>query len=458
VAVPIIIGQVFSLFVEMLNLVFAGHLGDPIYVAAAGLGNMYANVTCLLIIYGLNSAIATLCSQSFGAGNLRKCGVYLNKGRIAVMIFFIPIFAIMFLCEPFLLAINMDPKAAAIAQQYTYGLFVALFFQGQFDAIRQYLNSIKQSKIVTYMMITASIYHCIILYILVIVYDFGIYGCSWGTVITYIINLVVAQVYCGYIRTDLKESFFFPDKECFEDLWDYFKIGLPSSAMISLEWWSFELQAVFSSWLGIIYGGSMVIMINTLTVLTMIPFGSQIAGAVFVGNCLGEGKPSKAKVYQTLITAYTFVACAIFSALLIFYKEWVASLFTNDPDLLRVVTENFPLIGIFLIVHGIGMSYGGALRGMGKQSIATRMVFAGFYLIGHPISLILCFYFDLGMRGLTYGFICGSFSMGAFFYITGTCFSNWEQISIDVRKRHLVDGAAQSDQVQNGELKVSLMH
>ncbi len=62
VAVPIIIGQIFSLFVEMLNLVFAGHLGNPVYVAAAGLGNMYANITCLLIIYGLNSAIATLCS------------------------------------------------------------------------------------------------------------------------------------------------------------------------------------------------------------------------------------------------------------------------------------------------------------------------------------------------------------------------------------------------------------
>jgi Na+-driven multidrug efflux pump len=62
VAIPIVIGQIFSLFVEMLNLIFAGHLGDPIYVQAAGIGNMYANVTCLLIIYGLNSAIATLCS------------------------------------------------------------------------------------------------------------------------------------------------------------------------------------------------------------------------------------------------------------------------------------------------------------------------------------------------------------------------------------------------------------
>ena len=147
----------------------------------------------------------------------------------------------MFLCESFLLAIKMDPRAAAIAQQYTYGIVVALFFQAQFDATRQYLNAIKQSAVITYMMIAASIYHCIILYVLVIVYNFGIWGCAWGTVITYIINAAVVTIYCGWIRTDLKESFFFPDKECFEDLWDYFKIGLPSSAMISLEWWSFEL-------------------------------------------------------------------------------------------------------------------------------------------------------------------------------------------------------------------------
>lgn len=155
---------------------------------------------------------------------------------------------------------------------------------------------------------------------------------------------------------------------------------------------------------------------------------------------------------------YTFVACAICSFLLVFYKDWVASLFTNDPDLFRLVTENLKWMGLFIIIHGIGMSMGGALRGMGKQDIATRMVFAGFYLIGHPISIILCFYADLGMVGITYGFIMGSMSMGVLFYITTTCFSDWEQISIEVRKKHLVDGAEQSDQVKNGELKVSLMH
>lgn len=113
----------------MLNLVFAGHLGNPVYVAAAGLGNMYANITCLLVIYGLNSAIATLCSQAYGSGNMRKCGIYLNKGRIAIIIFFVPIFGVMFLCEAFLLMLRMDPETAKQAQIYTYGIVVSLFFQ-----------------------------------------------------------------------------------------------------------------------------------------------------------------------------------------------------------------------------------------------------------------------------------------------------------------------------------------
>ncbi|CDW76053.1 na+-driven multidrug efflux pump [Stylonychia lemnae] len=67
----------------MMNLVFIGHHGDATMVAAAGLGNMYSNITCLLIIYGLNGGIATLCSQAYGCGNMRKCGIYLNKGRIS---------------------------------------------------------------------------------------------------------------------------------------------------------------------------------------------------------------------------------------------------------------------------------------------------------------------------------------------------------------------------------------
>lgn len=103
------------------------------------------------------------------------------------------------------------------------------------------------------------------------------------------------------------------------------------------------------------------------------------------------------------------------------------------------------------------MSLGGALRGMGKQSVATSLIFAGFFLIGHPISIILCFYVGLGMTGITFGFITGSFSMGLLIYISITCFSDWEEISKKIRKAHLVDGAEQLDSVENHDIKQVLM-
>ena len=51
--------------------------------------------------------------------------------------------------------------------------------------------------------------------VLVDIFDLGIYGIAWGTVITFAMNLIVVTVYCAYFRKDLKESYFFPTRECF---------------------------------------------------------------------------------------------------------------------------------------------------------------------------------------------------------------------------------------------------
>jgi len=144
------------------------------------------------------------------------------------------------------------------------------------------------------------------------------------------------------------------------------KIGLPSSAMISLEWWSFEIQAILASYISVVAVGSMVIMINALTVLTMIPFGSQIAGAVFVGKSMGEGSAKRAKTYMKLIVGYTFIVMAVLAVFLYFFRMNVSLIFTDQEVLLNLTSDNFRFIALFMIVHGIGMSIGGALRGMGK--------------------------------------------------------------------------------------------
>jgi Na+-driven multidrug efflux pump len=103
------------------------------------------------------------------------------------------------------------------------------------------------------------------------------------------------------------------------------------------------------------------------------------------------------------------------------------------------------------------MSIGGALRGMGKQSNATKCVFAGFYFIGHPTSIMLGLYFGLGLPGLLMGFTVGSFSMGILFYMSLTFFTNWDEKAIEIRKK-MLDSKDGQDGVNNEELKVLLLH
>lgn len=89
IAVPTIMALLLNLFVEIINMAFVGHLGDTAKVAGVGLGNMYINIFCLSVINGINGALATLVSQAFGSGNMRQCGIFLNRGRIVAMITFI---------------------------------------------------------------------------------------------------------------------------------------------------------------------------------------------------------------------------------------------------------------------------------------------------------------------------------------------------------------------------------
>jgi Na+-driven multidrug efflux pump len=71
VAVPTILGQVFSLLVVAANTGFIGHLGDEAKLAGVGLGTLYVNIFCQSIILGLNGALQTLVSQAYGAENLK---------------------------------------------------------------------------------------------------------------------------------------------------------------------------------------------------------------------------------------------------------------------------------------------------------------------------------------------------------------------------------------------------
>ena len=105
--------------VLLINVIFAGRLGDPAKTAGIGLGSTMNHMFGCCILYGMNRAMDTLIPQAYGASNLPLCGVYLNRARIIGTIVFIPVSLILMNCEVFLLWFSQDPKTVEYAAKYT---------------------------------------------------------------------------------------------------------------------------------------------------------------------------------------------------------------------------------------------------------------------------------------------------------------------------------------------------
>jgi Na+-driven multidrug efflux pump len=64
-----IISMFFYMFVQLINTYFIGHTNDSTLIAGVGMGNMLINVLAFAIMQGLNGALETLISRSYGLSN-----------------------------------------------------------------------------------------------------------------------------------------------------------------------------------------------------------------------------------------------------------------------------------------------------------------------------------------------------------------------------------------------------
>lgn len=127
--------------VYAVNLHFNGHLGDEPTMAGVGMANMFMNLLFMSLMNGLNASLNTFVSQTKGYGDLRMCGVYLNRARIALTMMAVPLFIVLMMTKEIFGLIGFDPVASSYSQTYVNYMVLGLFFKGQMDINRRFLVS-----------------------------------------------------------------------------------------------------------------------------------------------------------------------------------------------------------------------------------------------------------------------------------------------------------------------------
>lgn len=114
--IPALVTMLSFLLLEVITTVFNGHLGTAKQIAGSGLGSMFTTIIGLALACGMNSTLTTLISQTWGQQNLHLCGVYLNRARVIVTLFFVPITIILLLSEQiFVHILGLDPEISHYA-------------------------------------------------------------------------------------------------------------------------------------------------------------------------------------------------------------------------------------------------------------------------------------------------------------------------------------------------------
>jgi MATE family multidrug resistance protein len=132
-----------------INIIILGHMNNPALVAGVGLGNLFQTMIAFSIL-SVNGALDTLISQTYGSGDIKQCGIYLNRAKLVVLFLFLPITIFIFYSEKILISVGQDEIATKYAYQYNMATFLGLFLTSLQDCEKRYLNSMSRTKVPMY--------------------------------------------------------------------------------------------------------------------------------------------------------------------------------------------------------------------------------------------------------------------------------------------------------------------
>jgi len=213
-------------------------------------------------------------------------------------------------------------------------------------------------------------------------------------------------------------------------------LGVPGMLQVSLEWWAFELLSLFCGLLpnAVSAIGANAILLNIASLNFMFYLGVSVSGNVRIGNALGAGDPTKARV----VTKLTF-GLALFFALncavvLLLFRQTIPRLYTLDGEIDRLAGMLLFIVAAFQFSDSINAATQGIFRGSGRQFLGAKLSFAAYYLLGIPLGCCFAFVFHWGIYGLWLGVTTGSL-LNSIVGVLLIAHSDWTLLSAQARNR-----------------------
>ncbi|KAJ8793716.1 hypothetical protein J1605_003527 [Eschrichtius robustus] len=429
---PLFLFQMLNFMTYVVSTVFCGHLGK-VELAAVTLSVAFVNVCGVSIGFGLSSACDTLMSQSFGSPNRKHVGVILQRGALALLLCCLPCWALFLNTQHILLLCRQDPAVSRLAQEYVHAYIPALPANFLYSLLAKYLQN---QGIVWPQVLSGVVGNCVnglANYILVSVLGLGVRGSACANTVSQFTQAVFLLL-CIVKKKLHLDTWAGWSSQCLQDWGPFFRLAVPSMLMTCIEWWAYEIGSFLMGLLSVLDLSAQAIIYEVATVVYMIPMGLSIAVCFRVGTSLGAADTEQAKRSAVSGTLCTVGTSLVVGTVLSLLRNKLGHIFTNDEEVVALVSKVLPLYVVFHLFEAVCCLYGGVLRGTGRQAFGAVVNAVAYYVVGLPLGAVLTFVVGLGITGLWLGMLACVFLAAAAF-VPSTAWMDWKRAAEEVQKR-----------------------
>lgn len=410
---PIVITQLALFSMTFFDTTMSGHYSSTALAGVAIGSSLWSPINASLT--GFLMAITPIISQLIGAKQDKKVKATVHNGiYVALTIAIILILVNLFLVPLLLTHMHLNAEVAATARHFLTGISIGLpaFFLSA--VLRSFIDSLGLTRVSMVITLTTVPMNILLNYLLIFgnfgFPELGGAGSGYATGITYWLVLIVSIL---LIETHRKirhfQIFSKPAAASFQKIKEILTIGIPNGLTILFETGIFSAVTILMSRFGtdIIAAHQSANSVSTL--LYAFPLSIASSLTILVGFETGSRRIEGAKTYRHIGMITAISIGTLNGTLLFFFREQVAGFYSNEHDLILLITHFLLYAILFQFADAVLSPVLGALRGYKDVAITSVVAFISYWIVGLPVGIFLS-YSTLGAYGFWIGLSTGLFT------------------------------------------------
>lgn len=365
-AVPLLIGNIFQQFYNIVDAIIVGRfIGVDALAAVGSTGSLMFLV--MGVIMGMTSGFSVLIAQSFGAKDEKRIRHFVvMSGYLAFMISVILTIATLLGIDKVLHIMRTPENIFADSSKFIKIIFAGLGVTMLYNMLASILRALGDSKTPLIFLAIASVVNVVLDLFFIVVCKMGVEGAGYATVIAQAVSAILCLIYISKkypVLRITKEDLPFSSTSAA----NLMKIGIPMALQFSITAIGAMIIQAALNGLGSVYIAAFTAASKAQQVVTQ-PFVSLGATmATYVGQNVGAGKIERIKKGVNESIKLSLVYSVIAALFLIFFGHFTVALFVSGTEtaVIRAAQTYFYITVGFFPPLGLIFIYRNSLQGLG---------------------------------------------------------------------------------------------